>query len=235
MDGDTHGLLKSPVPFLLGHSLSKDGMDSFSKHFESIMESHRAKGTSYTSLDSIDILSSPAHTHTGTHFTFDLPTLTPEMQEQIRDSAKLIEQNFAPLALLEPDSGTSSATDVPWTEREEDPRQGQKSPCRSEDSLGVPLASIIREDGEIPTTAADITTLEQQTMGAPVMTAEPKGAEVGVRTQDSWAPLPSWVEPTWLLTPEPRSKRFTGDGARWRYGRSFQEEPECIRAVEDTS
>uniref|UniRef100_A0A8C2YG14 Pleckstrin and Sec7 domain containing n=1 Tax=Coturnix japonica TaxID=93934 RepID=A0A8C2YG14_COTJA len=77
----------SPVPFLLGHSLSKDGMDSFSKHFESIMESHRAKGTSYTSLDSIDILSSPARTQ-GTFFTFDLPALTPEVQGQIRDSAK---------------------------------------------------------------------------------------------------------------------------------------------------
>ncbi|XP_062989282.1 PH and SEC7 domain-containing protein 1 [Elgaria multicarinata webbii] len=146
---DAQGLLKSPVPFLLGHSLSKDGMDSFSKHFESIMESHRAKGTSYTSLDSIDILSSPAHTHSGTYFTFDLPTLTPEIQEQIRDSAKLIEQNFAPLALLEPDSGTSSATDAPWTEREEEPRQGRKSglqsPCHSEDSLGIPLTSIISE------------------------------------------------------------------------------------------
>ncbi|XP_060096982.1 PH and SEC7 domain-containing protein 1 [Heteronotia binoei] len=146
VDRDAQGLLKSPVPFLLGHSLSKDGMDSFSKHFESIMESHRAKGTSYTSLDSIDILSSPVHANTGTYFTFDLPTLTPGMQEQIRDSAKLIEQNFAPLALLEPDSGTSSATDVPWTEREEDPQHDpQKSPSHSEDSLGIPLASILSD------------------------------------------------------------------------------------------
>ncbi|XP_064923552.1 PH and SEC7 domain-containing protein 1 isoform X4 [Columba livia] len=143
MDRDTQGMLKSPVPFL-GHSLSKDGMDSFSKHFESIMESHRAKGTSYTSLDSIDILSSPAHTH-GTFFTFDLPTLTPEIQGQIRDSAKLIEENFAPLAHLEPDSGTSSATDAPWTEREEEQGKRRKcarhSPCRSDDSFGIPLAS----------------------------------------------------------------------------------------------
>ncbi|NXE22443.1 PSD1 protein, partial [Ardeotis kori] len=143
-DRDTQGMLKSPVPFLLGHSLSKDGMDSFSKHFESIMESHRAKGTSYTSLDSIDILSSPARTH-RTFFTFDLPTLTPEIQGQIRDSAKLIEENFAPLAHLEPDSGTSSATDAPWTEREEERGRRRKgalhSPCRSEDSFGIPLAS----------------------------------------------------------------------------------------------
>ncbi|NXR33686.1 PSD1 protein, partial [Zosterops hypoxanthus] len=144
MDRDTQGMLKSPVPFLLGHSLSKDGMDSFSKHFENIMESHRAKGTSYTSLDSIDILSSPARTH-GTFFTFDLPTLTPEIQGKIRDSAKVIEENFAPLAHLEPDSGTSSATDAPWTEREEERGQRRKgtrhSPCHSEDSFGTPLAS----------------------------------------------------------------------------------------------
>ncbi|NWT46069.1 PSD1 protein, partial [Chroicocephalus maculipennis] len=144
MDQDAQGMLKSPVPFLLGHSLSKDGMDSFSKHFESIMESHRAKGTSYTSLDSIDILSSPARTH-GTFFTFDVPALTPEIQGQIRDSAKLIEENFAPLAHLEPDSGTSSATDAPWTEREEERGRRRKgarhSPCRSEDSFGTPLAS----------------------------------------------------------------------------------------------
>ncbi|XP_053805418.1 PH and SEC7 domain-containing protein 1 [Vidua chalybeata] len=144
MDRDTQGMLKSPVPFLLGHSLSKDGMDSFSKHFETIMESHRAKGTSYTSLDSIDILSSPARTH-GTFFTFDLPTLTPEMQGKIRDSAKVIEENFAPLAHLEPDSGTSSATDAPWTEREEEQGKRRKgtrhSPCHSEDSFGTPLAS----------------------------------------------------------------------------------------------
>ncbi|KAM7016250.1 PH and SEC7 domain-containing protein 1 [Passerculus sandwichensis] len=148
MDRDTQGMLKSPVPFLLGHSLSKDGMDSFSKHFETIMESHRAKGTSYTSLDSIDILSSPARTH-GTFFTFDLPTLTPEIQGKIRDSAKVIEESFAPLAHLEPDSGTSSATDAPWTEREEEQGRQRKgtrhSPCHSEDSFGTPLASNTSE------------------------------------------------------------------------------------------
>ncbi|NXP50510.1 PSD1 protein, partial [Heliornis fulica] len=158
MDRDSQGLLKSPVPFLLGHSLSKDGMDSFSKHFESIMESHRAKGTSYTSLDSIDILSSPARTH-GTFFTFDLPTLTPEIQGQIRDSAKLIEENFAPLAHLEPDSGTSSATDAPWTEREEERGRRRKgarhSPCRSEDSFGTPLASNMRLTWSVPSHCSD--------------------------------------------------------------------------------
>ncbi|NWI52502.1 PSD1 protein, partial [Calyptomena viridis] len=158
MDRDTQGMLKSPVPFLLGHSLSKDGMDSFSKHFETIMESHRAKGTSYTSLDSIDILSSPVRTH-GNFFTFDLPTLTPEIQGQIRDSAKLIEENFAPLAHLELDSGTSSATDAPWTEREEERgsrRKGARhSPCHSEDSFGTPLASNTRLTWNAPSHCSD--------------------------------------------------------------------------------
>ncbi|NXO81184.1 PSD1 protein, partial [Sitta europaea] len=158
MDRDAQGMLKSPVPFLLGHSLSKDGMDSFSKHFETIMESHRAKGTSYTSLDSIDILSSPARTH-GTFFTFDLPTLTPEIQGKIRDSAKVIEENFAPLAHLEPDSGTSSATDAPWTEREEEwgrRRKGtQHSPCHSEDNFGTPLASNTRLTWSVPSHCSD--------------------------------------------------------------------------------
>ncbi|NXM10747.1 PSD1 protein, partial [Ploceus nigricollis] len=158
MDRDAQGMLKSPVPFLLGHSLSKDGMDSFSKHFETIMESHRAKGTSYTSLDSIDILSSPARTH-GTFFTFDLPTLTPEIQGKIRDSAKVIEENFAPLAHLEPDSGTSSATDAPWTEREEERGRRRKgtrhSPCHSEDSFGTPLASNTRLMWSVPSHCSD--------------------------------------------------------------------------------
>lgn len=43
------------------------------------MESHRAKGTSYSSLDSVDLLTSGS----TSVFTFDLPTLTPEIQ--VRD------------------------------------------------------------------------------------------------------------------------------------------------------
>uniref|UniRef100_I3JJ35 PH and SEC7 domain-containing protein 1 n=1 Tax=Oreochromis niloticus TaxID=8128 RepID=I3JJ35_ORENI len=55
---------------------SDSNLDSFSRHFESIMESHRAKGTSYSSLDSVDLLTSGS----TSVFTFDLPTLTPEIQ-----------------------------------------------------------------------------------------------------------------------------------------------------------
>ncbi|XP_075697722.1 PH and SEC7 domain-containing protein 1 isoform X3 [Rhinoderma darwinii] len=111
--------LRSPLTFRLCHRFSEDGMDSFSKHFESIMESHRAKGTSYSSLDSIDILSSSAQNQ-NSFFTFDLPTLTSETQKQICKNAQLIEDNFAPLAHLELDSGTSSTTESAWSEKEDE-------------------------------------------------------------------------------------------------------------------
>lgn len=55
---------------------SDSHLDSFSRHFESIMEGHRAKGTSFSSLDSVDLLTSGS----TSVFTFDLPTLTPEIQ-----------------------------------------------------------------------------------------------------------------------------------------------------------
>uniref|UniRef100_A0A8C8JSL1 PH and SEC7 domain-containing protein 1-like n=1 Tax=Oncorhynchus tshawytscha TaxID=74940 RepID=A0A8C8JSL1_ONCTS len=64
--------LKSPV-LLSGPRLAGTSEDSFSRHFESIMESHRAKGTSYGSLDldSEELLTSS----TQTVLTFDLPTV----------------------------------------------------------------------------------------------------------------------------------------------------------------
>ncbi|KAM9325557.1 PH and SEC7 domain-containing protein 1 [Gastrophryne carolinensis] len=144
--------LRSPVTFRLCHRLSEDGMDSFSKHFESIMESHRAKGTSYSSLDSIDILSSSVQNQ-NSFFTFDLPTLTSETQKQICKNAQLIEDNFAPLAHLDVDSGTSSATDSAWSEKEEVTVQArgdgqenkQHSPSASEDSLVIADAIIHSE------------------------------------------------------------------------------------------
>lgn len=70
------GGLKSPISIGSPRRPSENHLDSFSRHFESIMESHRAKGTSYSSLDSIDLLTSGS----TSVFTFDLPTLTPEIQ-----------------------------------------------------------------------------------------------------------------------------------------------------------
>ncbi|XP_052427819.1 uncharacterized protein psda isoform X1 [Carassius gibelio] len=95
---DSHMALKSPISVTSPCRISSDGSDSFSRHFESIMESHRAKGTSYSSLDSEDITPSGPPV-----FTFDFPTLTPEIQSQISESAKqIIELNFAPLTSPEP-------------------------------------------------------------------------------------------------------------------------------------
>ncbi|KAJ8250564.1 hypothetical protein COCON_G00224860 [Conger conger] len=102
---DCHGALKSPIAVPGPRRTSEDGLDTFSRHFESIMESHRAKGTSYSSLDSEELLSSSQPV-----FTFDLPTLTPEIQGQICLSArKIIELSFAPLAPGEPPSLSDSA------------------------------------------------------------------------------------------------------------------------------
>uniref|UniRef100_A0A8B9KQQ3 Pleckstrin and Sec7 domain containing a n=1 Tax=Astyanax mexicanus TaxID=7994 RepID=A0A8B9KQQ3_ASTMX len=92
-----HTALKSPITVESPRRTSMDGQDSFSRHFESIMESHRAKGTSYSSLDSMDITPSGPPV-----FTFDFPTLTPEIQSQICESAQqIIELSFAPLAQYE--------------------------------------------------------------------------------------------------------------------------------------
>ncbi|XP_069579850.1 PH and SEC7 domain-containing protein 1 isoform X1 [Brachyistius frenatus] len=96
---DAHDGLKSPVSVGSPRRPSDSNMDSFSRHFENIMESHRAKGTSYSSLDSVDLLTSGS----TSVFTFDLPTLTPEIQSQICESAKqIIELSFAPLARPDP-------------------------------------------------------------------------------------------------------------------------------------
>ncbi|XP_031434946.1 PH and SEC7 domain-containing protein 1 isoform X2 [Clupea harengus] len=141
--------IKSPVAVGKPRHISADSLDTFSRHFECIMESHRAKGTSYSSLDSEDMTSSGPPV-----FTFDLPTLTPEIQSQICASARQISKlSFAPLARAEPlslsdrtggsdptlapfkedDSGSeddtnSSTTDMPMSEGNLDSPLGEK-PC----------------------------------------------------------------------------------------------------------
>ncbi|KAG7232358.1 hypothetical protein INR49_008947 [Caranx melampygus] len=85
-----HPALKSPI-LVSGPRLAAE--DTFSRHFESIMESHRAKGTSYNSLDSEELLTSS----TQTVLTFDLPTLTPAIHGLVCQSARQIVQlSFAP-------------------------------------------------------------------------------------------------------------------------------------------
>uniref|UniRef100_H3D760 Pleckstrin and Sec7 domain containing n=1 Tax=Tetraodon nigroviridis TaxID=99883 RepID=H3D760_TETNG len=81
---NAQGGLKSPISLGSPRRPSENHLDSFSRHFESIMESHRAKGTSYSSLDSVDLLTSGS----TSVFTFDLPTLTPEIQLRPADSRR---------------------------------------------------------------------------------------------------------------------------------------------------
>ncbi|KAM9425808.1 uncharacterized protein KZ484_013685 [Pholidichthys leucotaenia] len=115
-----HPALKSPI-LVSGPRCATE--DTFSRHFESIMESHRAKGTSYNSLDSEELLTST----TQTVLTFDLPTLTPAIHGPVCQSARQIVQlSFAPLAHDERPSlsdsiftvtGDSDATRAPSSER----------------------------------------------------------------------------------------------------------------------
>ncbi|XP_074474990.1 uncharacterized protein LOC141757960 isoform X1 [Sebastes fasciatus] len=115
-----HPALKSPI-LVSGPRCAAE--DTFSCHFESIMESHRAKGTSYNSLDSEELLTSS----TQTVLTFDLPTLTPAIHGPVCHSARQIVQlSFAPLAHDERPSisdsiftmtGDSDATRAPSSER----------------------------------------------------------------------------------------------------------------------
>ncbi|XP_067828569.1 PH and SEC7 domain-containing protein 1-like isoform X1 [Heptranchias perlo] len=106
-------LIPSVASICITRSLSEDGTDTFSKQFEYILESHRAKGTSYTSLDSVEILSSPKRGH-GNYFTFDFPTLTSEIQEQIKENARLIEEKFLTRTNADVESCVSSTTDSDW-------------------------------------------------------------------------------------------------------------------------
>lgn len=115
-----HPALKSPL-LVSGPRCSAE--DTFSCHFENIMESHRAKGTSYNSLDSEELLASS----TQTVLTFDLPTLTPTIHAPVCQTARQIVQlSFAPLAHDERPSlsdsiftvtGDSDATRAPSSER----------------------------------------------------------------------------------------------------------------------
>ncbi|XP_028820044.1 uncharacterized protein LOC114770341 isoform X2 [Denticeps clupeoides] len=102
--------LKSPILVTEPSQSPGNILDSFSRHFESIMESQRAKGTSCSSLDSAELWTpstpSPA-------FTFDLPTLNPEAQAHYCNSARQIAQlSFAPLAHIEMPSLSESALTV---------------------------------------------------------------------------------------------------------------------------
>ncbi|XP_051897317.1 PH and SEC7 domain-containing protein 1-like [Pristis pectinata] len=117
-DTEVKNLLPSVAAVSISRSLSEDGTDTFSKQFECILESHCAKGTSYTSLDSVDILSSPKRSQ-GNYFTFDFPTLTSEIQEQIKENARLIEEKFLPWSNANSSTGSRGDSNWPGSPRQQ--------------------------------------------------------------------------------------------------------------------
>ncbi|XP_067114161.1 PH and SEC7 domain-containing protein 1 isoform X2 [Osmerus mordax] len=68
---------------------SQEAKDVFSSHFESILESERLCNTLYSSLDSLDALSSSAdEAHSG--FIFDMP-LTPMIQQRLKETVHFLD------------------------------------------------------------------------------------------------------------------------------------------------
>uniref|UniRef100_A0A8K9XZ23 Pleckstrin and Sec7 domain containing 3, like n=1 Tax=Oncorhynchus mykiss TaxID=8022 RepID=A0A8K9XZ23_ONCMY len=66
-------------------SESQEATDVFSSQFESILESDRFRSTLYSSLDSLDALSSSADDEADSGFTFDMP-LTPMIQQRLKET-----------------------------------------------------------------------------------------------------------------------------------------------------
>uniref|UniRef100_A0AAZ3QW19 Pleckstrin and Sec7 domain containing 3, like n=1 Tax=Oncorhynchus tshawytscha TaxID=74940 RepID=A0AAZ3QW19_ONCTS len=84
-------------------SESQEATDVFSSQFESILESDRFRSTLYSSLDSLDALSSSADDEADSGFTFDMP-LTPMIQQRLKETGHFVE--------LLPDAGRHNCYSV---------------------------------------------------------------------------------------------------------------------------
>ncbi|XP_048399671.1 PH and SEC7 domain-containing protein 2-like isoform X2 [Stegostoma tigrinum] len=73
----------------------KDSRDGFSSTFERIVESDLMKGTSYSSLDSLDVLS--LTDETDSCISFEAP-LTPLIQQRIKETPELLQQKLVQVA-----------------------------------------------------------------------------------------------------------------------------------------
>lgn len=139
--------LKSPLQVLTPLRASEEvGLDTFSHHFESIVESHRTKGTSYNSLDG----ASQSSSCDPTGLTMDPPTLMPDLPGRCFQSAQQIVQlAFAPLAhgeLGASQSESSDATRAPSSERlssEDAPSLGSLGPTESWAANGLVYRSAL--------------------------------------------------------------------------------------------
>nr|XP_057925223.1 PH and SEC7 domain-containing protein 1-like isoform X2 [Doryrhamphus excisus] len=141
-----HPALKSPI-LVPGPRCGTD--DTFSRHFESIMESHRAKGTSYNSLDSEDLLTS----NVQTVLTADVPSFTPAVHTPPSASTRhIVQLSFAPLAAQErptfSDSivtamADSDATRAPSSERLSSASEDTPPRRRDYSQLGSSWCSLV--------------------------------------------------------------------------------------------
>ncbi|XP_067852416.1 PH and SEC7 domain-containing protein 2-like [Heptranchias perlo] len=73
----------------------KDSRDGFSSTFERIVESDLMKGTSYSSLDSLDVLS--LTDESDSCISFEAP-LTPLIQQRIKETPELLQQKLVQVA-----------------------------------------------------------------------------------------------------------------------------------------
>ncbi|XP_054613727.1 PH and SEC7 domain-containing protein 1-like isoform X2 [Dunckerocampus dactyliophorus] len=141
-----HPALKSPI-LVPGPRCGTD--DTFSRHFESIMESHRAKGTSYNSLESEDLLTS----NVQTVLTADVPSFTPAVHMPLSASTRhIVQLSFAPLAPQErptlSDSivtamADSDATRAPSSERLSSASEDTPPGRRDYSQLGSSWCSLV--------------------------------------------------------------------------------------------
>ncbi|KAM4730017.1 uncharacterized protein FYW61_010397 isoform 2-T3 [Anableps anableps] len=179
---EVRGALKSPVAVGSPRRPSESNLDSFSRHFESIMESHRAKGTSYSSLDSVDLLTSGS----TSVFTFDLPTLTPEIQSQICESAKhILELSFAPLTRTDSSarsetSRSETALGAPGAGLRGGSKDGSGPPVRSRSEKETWRRSIVRESFRKATSVPVLHSRERPADRPPELLPDPQ-ADVAER------------------------------------------------------
>uniref|UniRef100_A0A673XNK1 PH and SEC7 domain-containing protein 3-like n=1 Tax=Salmo trutta TaxID=8032 RepID=A0A673XNK1_SALTR len=88
-------LCLSPTPSgvrrpMAARTLRITGMARRHRRFESILESDRFRSTLYSSLDSLDALSSSADDEADSGFTFDMP-LTPMIQQRLKETGHFVE------------------------------------------------------------------------------------------------------------------------------------------------
>nr|XP_006632183.1 PREDICTED: PH and SEC7 domain-containing protein 2 [Lepisosteus oculatus] len=116
----------------------RDNRDGFSSTFERIVESDLMRGTYYSSLDSLDVLS--LTDETDSCVSFEAP-LTPLIQQRVKDGPELLEQK-----LVAQQQEVLELSTVSKQEAEQEGPQGQEDPTAgrcAEEACGSPLRHSI--------------------------------------------------------------------------------------------